>query len=192
LDEGDKAIDIGANVGIITMFMSQIVGKKGHIFAIEASPSNSIILQQNINLNNLDNITLINRAVAEKERQVFMLSPQNTYNDALLVMNESPKPLSEEVQALPFDEIAKEWQIGKSKLIKVDIEGAEIFFFEGAQNYLKMYKPILIFETLQSYTRRFDYSVVDVLLLLRGFGYHVEQIDIETWIALYKNQHNER
>jgi len=184
LKPGDIAVDIGGNVGVLTLFMSRLVGSQGHVFTVEASPRNAAILKENIRLNNIENVTLINHAVSEVPQQVFMKSPTAVHNDALLIMSEEYSADAEVVDALPFDQIAKQWGIDKVKMVKIDIEGAEIFFFKGAKAFLQTNKPIIIFESLQVYTKRFNYSVTDVLFLLEEMGYHLEQIDIETWYAI--------
>jgi FkbM family methyltransferase len=183
LKPGDIAVDVGANVGLITLFMSEIVGNAGRIYAIEASYKNAKTLKENLFLNNKQNVHIINHAVSDKEMMVYMKSPITGYNDALLIMDDKESLNSEPVRALSFDEIVKQWEILNVKLIKIDIEGAEIFFFKGAINYFRFNKPILIFETLETYCQRFNHSVIDVLVLIRAFGYHIEQLDIETWVA---------
>ena len=44
LREGDTAIDVGANIGALTVPMSQMVGKNGRVYAIEADPENMVVV----------------------------------------------------------------------------------------------------------------------------------------------------
>ena len=50
---GDIAFDVGANVGIISMFLSQLVGTKGKVFSFEPSPETYTLCTQNIALNKI-------------------------------------------------------------------------------------------------------------------------------------------
>lgn len=186
--EGDIVVDVGANVGMISLFMSSIVGKRGKVFSIEASNKNIEILNKNIEVNKINNIIIINHAVSDSEKNVFMKTPKGGYNDALLIMADSADDnAGEPSQSLTFDKIVEVWGINNVKLIKIDIEGAELLFFKGAENFFRNNKPFLIFETLDTYCERFGYSSIDVLLVLQSWGYKVKQLDIETWVAYPKN-----
>lgn len=184
ISDGDIAVDVGANVGMVSLFMSSIVGKKGRVFAIEASNRNSKVLNKNIEINNIENITVINYAVSDSEKEIFMKSPKGDNNDALLTMtNDTDDGFGEPSVSLTFDKIVEMWSIKNVKLIKIDIEGAELLFFKGAENFFKGNKPFLIFETLDIYCERFGYSSIDVLVMVYSWGYKVKQLDIETWVA---------
>src|SRR5690606_19584442 len=87
LNDGDVAVDVGANVGILTLFMSKLVGRKGKVYAIEASRKNIEILKQNLHLNNIKNITTIECAVSDTSGILYLHSPEEKYNDALLVVS---------------------------------------------------------------------------------------------------------
>ena len=188
LQNGDIAIDIGANVGILSLFMNNLVGKEGHIYSIEASSKNVEMFTHNIDLNKIENITIINKAVSDKPGTLFLAPPTESYNDALLVISDLPSKNAETVDAIPFDTIAEQFGINSAKLIKIDIEGAEILFFKGAQQFLLKHKPFLIFESLEAYTQRLGYSVTDVIALLLQLDYKLVQLDQETWFATHKTK----
>jgi FkbM family methyltransferase len=182
---GDHVVDIGANVGILTLFMSRLVGENGKVYSIEASNRNLELLIENIKLNNVENVIPINYAVSNKKGILYMTSPGEKYNDALLISSNTETINSEKVESLPFDLIAEMYNIKNVKFIKIDIEGAELLFFSGASNFLKKNRPDLIFECLEPYTNRFGHSVIDVLEYLIKLGYHLVQIDQETWYGTY-------
>lgn len=188
LTPGDTVIDIGANVGILSLFMNHLVGKEGHVYSVEASSKNVEIFTQNVKLNEIENITIINKAVSDSPGTVFLAPPHENYNDALLVISDSPRDNAEKVDAVPFDTIAETLGINSAKLIKIDIEGAEILFFRGAQQFLLKHKPFLIFESLEAYTQRLGYSVTDVIALLLQLDYKLVQLDQETWFATHKTK----
>ena len=61
-------IDIGPHFGYFTILASRIVGPKGRVLAIEAMPETFAMLQSNIALNNLDNVTATNIAASTGSR----------------------------------------------------------------------------------------------------------------------------
>ena len=190
LKPGDSVVDLGANVGLLSLYMSRLVGPHGDVFSIEASKANAQTLIENVKANDLNNIIVINHAVTHQESQVYMTSPTGQYNDALLVMRDEYTANSESTMGLPFDQLVQRWNIGRVKLIKIDIEGAEMFFFKGSTEFFKHHRPILIFETLESYCNRFGHSSIDVLLFVKSLGYRLKQLDIETWTAIYPSDND--
>lgn len=181
--KGDNVVDIGANTGIISTFMSKIVGAQGKVFAIEASKKNCEVLSKNIHLNEIKNVEILSYAVSEKKETLFLGTPNGGHNDALLSLSKEKNETSEIVETETFDTISQIHNISNIKLIKIDIEGAELLFLKGAQEFFSRERPIIIFETLEVYTQRFNYSVIDVLLELKKYDYKIEQINHETWIA---------
>ena len=55
-------LDIGAHIGYFTIIMAK---QAKQVYAFEPEPRNFHTLQKNINLNELSNVKLYNRAVAE-------------------------------------------------------------------------------------------------------------------------------
>ena len=66
LHPGDIAYDIGANMGIHTVFMAKKVGKGGRVIAMEPESNSYETLSQNVRLNDLSNVTSIQVALGEK------------------------------------------------------------------------------------------------------------------------------
>ena len=61
--DGDAAIDIGAHVGVMSIYLA----KKFpfiHVYAIEPDPENYDCLKRNIELNGVTNVTVINKAIS--------------------------------------------------------------------------------------------------------------------------------
>jgi len=68
--EGDVVVDVGAHIGRYTLISSKRVGPKGKVIAIEAHPSVLKMLNKNIKLNHLTNVTALNYAVYSKETKI--------------------------------------------------------------------------------------------------------------------------
>ncbi len=125
---GDIVFDLGANIGAFTLWAAKKVGEKGRIIAVEANPRNFSVLNHNVKLNKLNNVTLYHRAILNNNNVNIHLS-----GDGMLTH------ISEEgyAQALSItvDGIIRETGNYPS-CIKMDIENAEIFAFESMENSL--------------------------------------------------------
>jgi len=77
-----------------------------------------------------------------------------------------------EVEAITLDEFVREENIsGKIDLIKIDIEGAELFALQGMREVLSKNKPALILEINDEMMGLAGYSAKDIQNYLSEFGY---------------------
>ena len=58
VNRGDSVVDVGAHIGINTLYMAMRVGPAGHVIAVEPAPDNLDVLRRNIAVNRLDNVTV--------------------------------------------------------------------------------------------------------------------------------------
>jgi len=73
--EGDIVVDVGAHIGRYTIIASKRVGESGKVIAIEAHPGNFEMLNRNVKLNKLTNVTALNYAVYSKESKLKLYVP---------------------------------------------------------------------------------------------------------------------
>ena len=62
---GNTSIDVGANIGDLTLPMSQLVGPGGRVYAIESHIENFQVLNANLALNGISNVKAINAFIAD-------------------------------------------------------------------------------------------------------------------------------
>ena len=67
--KGDFVIDVGANIGIYTKFLSDFVGPTGKVISIEPIPETYGYLRNNVQKLNLKNVKTINIALSDKKKQ---------------------------------------------------------------------------------------------------------------------------
>ena len=68
LNRDDVAFDVGANVGLHTVFMAKKVGASGRVFAFEPEHIGARTLVENLKLNGLDNVTLFEVALGDQTK----------------------------------------------------------------------------------------------------------------------------
>ncbi len=152
--EGDIVVDIGAHMGRYTIPSAKSVGVSGKVIAVEAHPYNFGILQHNIKLNKLTNVSALNRAVYSKKANLKLYLPDEdlgyTMHHSLMTNYLSTKYNNEierkyvEVEADTLDNLLKSSGITTVNWIKIDVEGAEYEVLKGAGEILSTNKPISI------------------------------------------------
>jgi FkbM family methyltransferase len=179
--EGDIVVDIGAHMGRYTIISSKRVGANGKVVAIEADPSNFEMLNSNIKLNQLTNVTPLNYAVYSKETKIKLYLPDEesgyTMHHSIMsnyVFTKYKDKTGDkfvEVNANTLDYLLQLKGITDVNWVKIDVEGAEFEVLKGAHNVLSnskdisllievhgkdTYEPII--ESLRSYNFKIDFE----------------------------------
>lgn len=152
LNEGDIAIDIGANMGAHTLHLAKAVGSTGEVLAIEPSIEIFAKLKENLRRNPL----------LESRIQTFQLMlmaedhakiPENIYARWPLKGSRYAHPLhggvavsTQGAQIKSLDSMIASTDIDKVNLIKLDVDGYEFDVLVGAKETIKRHKPAIIFE----------------------------------------------
>src|SRR3989344_2665787 len=71
LKKGDVFVDVGAHIGYFTLLASKIVGPVGRVYAFEPNTNNFKLLQKNVKRNKLNNVICINKAIADKNKNLY-------------------------------------------------------------------------------------------------------------------------
>ena len=161
--KGDVCIDVGAHIGTYTIPLARLVGQKGMIIAVEPLPMNISILKRNIKVNNLSNIVVIGKA-AYNERGRLRLSwnPLRTGMSTTVLDRGFSNFI--EVEADCLDEmVANILHKPEIRLLKVDVEGAEIEVLQGAISVLRRTSYVMV------EVRSVTYGEVRELLNSLGF-----------------------
>jgi FkbM family methyltransferase len=177
--QNDIVLDVGAHLGRYTIISSNLVGAKGHVLAVEASPLVFENLKRNVNLNKLNNITCINNVVYSKKTKIKLFFPNegfknSVYNSVMLTRAQnSGKYLN--VDADTLDNIVNSIGILEEKVnwIKIDVEGAELEVLKGAHNILSKSKDIaLLIEVHNLENDKNLYN--EIINLLNNYNFKIE------------------
>jgi FkbM family methyltransferase len=188
LKEGDVIIDVGANIGLFSLLGAKYIGDHGWVHAFEPTRSTFKILEENIQLNMLKNIVPHQVPLADGIKPIVMINPMKNndkYYDAFNRIQEveADEPNDYIQYTKTFDEFVGENKLTRIDLVKVDIEGAELLFFKGAEQSLLKFKPKIIFEANENHCQAFNYKVIDVLIYIKELGYSLRQLNEEQWLA---------
>lgn len=148
LKEGSVALDIGANIGYYALLESRLVGSTGKVYALEPVLNNFRLLNKNIELNGLGNISVYNMAVGDKDNEkveIYMRSKGNLSSLTELPDDYGNVVAKEKVMMATVDGIVKT-KIGRAPdFVRMDVEGYELSILEGMINTMKS-KPCLQIE----------------------------------------------
>lgn len=144
--KGDVVVDIGAAFGLYTIPSSRQVGQSGKVVAIEAHPTNYAMLNRNIKLNSLTNVTCLNYAVYSTKTKVKIYSNYTIISERV-TGEEKTKGTYVEVNADTLDSILEQNKIPKERVnwVKIDVEGAELDVLKGATDVLTTSKDLALF-----------------------------------------------
>ena len=151
------ALDIGAHHGKYTTDLAQIFK---HVYAFEPHPENLIQLRKRIKTKAHPNITVIEKAIAiesGKGKLYTARSNKGGHSIARIVAEKEKwgHKVSEflDVEFISLDDFIEQNSVAMEKLefIKMDIEGAEAFVFQGATKTLQDFKLDIMLETHQTY-----------------------------------------
>ena len=154
LGEGDTFIDIGAHFGYYSLLSSYLVGLKGKVIGIEASPSIFQVFAKNAKCHSQLKIFNIAAAAVDKELTFFefpvLYSEYNTvYPEQFEHFDwlKENMPQKVHIQGKPIDNIINGLGL-VPKIIKIDVEGAEYDVIEGLEHTIEKYIPIIVMEYL--------------------------------------------
>lgn len=127
-------LDVGAHVGYFSYYLAKHVPQSVPIYYFEPDPALFSIIEKNVRSNDLDNLIGFKEAMgARTERATFFQNLSDTFSGSLdsgFVDAHETREIA--VQVRSFDDFTR--QIGKENLcVKVDIEGAEQQFVDGAR-----------------------------------------------------------
>ena len=165
LRHGDVVVDVGANIGFITLAAAGIVGARGRVYAIEPNRRTFSYLRSNVQLNEYRNVVLMNCAVGAASGHARM--SDLALDDINRVLPDGPV----RVHLRTLDELLLDEQ-RDIRLLKVDVEGYEMEVFRGAPRTLKR-TQVVYFEASSALARSYGFAVRDVIAYLEERGFSV-------------------
>jgi FkbM family methyltransferase len=179
LREGDVAVDVGANMGFLTVLAAMLVGPLGHVVAFEPDAENLARLRANLALNNCTNVTTLEKAVTNQVGEVeFFINSDNSGGNALWDPAQYPgnvkslaTPKRITVPATTLDAEWEQLQLPVPKVIKIDTEGAEQQVLEGMVGLLARQPRFVIAELHEFALRKMGSTQESLRGVIESLGY---------------------
>lgn len=162
LKPGARVFDLGAHQSVVAMKLAHLVGKEGHVIAVEANPHNARVSQKNQEINHLNHLVIIPAAIADKPGE---LNFSNDWGDQRVGSGTIKVP------AITIDSLTLKY--GIPDVLYIDVEGFEYQALQGAQKTLESTPDFYIEVHTGMGLEDFGGSVEKVLDLLPTTNYEL-------------------
>ncbi|GAA3975252.1 FkbM family methyltransferase [Mucilaginibacter dorajii] len=177
LKPGFVALDIGGNIGLQSIRMSQSVGPNGKVYAFEPLNYLQKKFKKNIGLNHCNNVTLFPWALSDQEDTITVSIDEHTWNQgAFSLKNSNSGSTIQELIVKTGDTIEEIKNVDRLDLIKIDVEGFEYHVLRGLKNAIEKHRPRIIFEYDSNYWIKTSQSIKECCAFFSDLNYTLFQI----------------
>ena len=180
--KGWIVFDIGAYVGIYTLYAAKKVGLDGFVASFEPNPLAFRWLLNNIVLNNVRNLKALPFALGDRSsKMLFYVARENIGASSFIVnhLMQSPNQYTIAntftVPMTTLDYVIEKQVIGKTvthiNLVKIDVEGYEMRVLRGAEKTLSRG----LVERFVIEVHKDQVSTKDLVDYLKKFGYNFDK-----------------
>ena len=156
---GSKVLELGGCYGYFTYIMASCAGPEGQVVSIEGTPNNYRILQRNIELNNLKNVTAYNLFITDRaEHVMYAQDDHDPYQaiDRLINGGMNGGAANVSVPTVRLSSFLDKMGF-KPDYVFMDIEGFEIEVFKDfGRHYFAKHRPVIVFEIHEMYYKGAD------------------------------------
>lgn len=177
LHEGDVFIDIGANIGSLSIAAALTVGPTGRVLSIEPHPRIFSYLQGNLALNSIKNCQIVNVALGESIGTV-QFSDRRFDDDQNGIGAIKSSGSSIAVPMKKLDDLTENFS--KINVLKIDVEGYELPVLRGASATLAKTEK-LYFESFEPTFQQNGYSCQTLFDTIKMHGFSILRLENATW-----------
>lgn len=174
LRAGDRVVDVGGNIGMVTLLMAKGVGRKGIVQTFEPNPHCLDRLRNTLALNDIDWVVVYPLGLSNESETLEL-----TIADGHTGVGTFASRPTEHEQAITSRmklEVVRGDQIllqdsRPIRLIKIDVEGYELKALTGMSAALNRDRPLVVLETLDNQLRQAGSSADELFGLMQSIGY---------------------
>ncbi len=152
LNPGDVVVDIGANIGLYTYWLSRLVGPGGSVYSFEPIPPVYGFLEHNIRALKLRNVSAHCVALSDSQGTARMVVPEyssggrNFYMSRLVSRDEGESSVAGYQVAIGRLDDLIPLEGSRVVLVKCDVEGHELQCLNGGSELIRRFLPALLVE----------------------------------------------
>ena len=168
---GKLVLDIGANAGIYSYWMSKAVGPEGRVIAFEPQPEMIDALKKLRHSFKLRQLEIAETGLSNKVGEATLRRQSSHLGGASVEWAPPESDASFTIPLTTIDAYISEHADRPVSFIKCDVEGHEPAVFEGAMNTLRQDMPTLLFELHDR-----QVNETDLFERLESIGYSAEYL----------------
>ena len=168
LAPGDLFADVGANLGLYTLWGARRVGARGRVDAFEPVPEVRACLARNVELNGFATARIVAAGVGAESGRLVLYQHPGASGLTSRYLGEQAHAI--EVAVTTLDAEYPRDTRGPA-LVKIDVEGMELEVLRGARELLASARaPIVVFEANALYLGSPAHGYADLLAFLDAAG----------------------
>ncbi len=177
LKKDDIFIDIGANIGSYSLIASNLVGENGKVYAFEPVAGVFDSLLFNIKLNHLNNIVVIKKAILDTTGTInLFISKAENLGMSGIFHHDNENGKIETVETISLDEYISDSGIERIDMIKIDIEGAELFALKGMKRTIDKFKPVILMEISEEILHKNQLKSSEIIDFMKENSYSQKRL----------------
>ena len=174
LAAGQVMVDIGANIGYMSLVGLSSVGPEGAVYSYEMDVRSYRALAATHRLYGSRYQWIIRNQAVGEQHGFVSVTPTKEYGHAFIDRNSQEIG---QVAMIPLDEGEFAANGGRIDLIKIDVEGYELHVLRGARRVLSERRPIVVCELVESHLQRFGASRQEVVSYMESLGYRLTLLE---------------
>lgn len=176
LNNGDIVIEAGANVGTQSFLIASLISPQGMVYAIEPSEYGIGMLKvRRSNSSYRNNVQLIEAFCGDGSSDIHQTSCLARFPERANAMHLNTEHVTDG-RYISIDEVVRlyvgEAQGKKVKLLKIDVDGPELYCLRGAIHTIESFSPVVLVEISETTLGSFGHSSKDIFKFMNDLGYH--------------------
>lgn len=173
LGPGDTFLDVGANHGGYSLRAARRVGPAGRVVAFEPQPRLAALVRRSFQSNGFYHASVLEIACSDRAGEADLFVPRRNSGEASIHAALAGNLAVESVRIrLERLDDALDWRALPGRVVvKIDVEGSEASLLAGAEQLLRIRRPLVLFESSPTTARAAGSSVAGVVEALRRVGY---------------------
>jgi len=182
IDYNKDIINVGANVGIFTIMMAELIDVNAKVLAIEPTPLAFKYLKKNVERNCQTNKVLFYNGICTDKKGAYSINTivgkeeYSSIGDSIHMNHLNENIIKINVDGETVDNLVNKYTLNPGLLV-IDVEGAEMKVLKGAEETLLTHKPIIISELDDQLLNNQDTSTKEVIGFLSGLGYIIRNVE---------------
>lgn len=185
---GQIVVDVGANIGFVSLAASRQVGPQGRVFAFEPNSALVARLRKSIRRNRIGNVAVFMTALGERTGTVRLIAGGHHGTNRISADDEENFGAGEVSLHRADDLLRDRLPAGLPAFVKIDVEGAELGVLKGMPELLRRPRTRFFVELGDAHSARFGHTAAAVFDLFHAEGYAAFRVRLSPFRAAIRLQ----